>query len=256
MSTFNDLYRGLAMEKIKIKRTFVIWLALFAPAFVVITAFVAAYTDGDRFYGPGINPWVNFSGHVLVGWALFVFPIYVALQSALYAAVEHNNRAFGYLFSLPVPKWSIYASKLLVLTALVGLSHVALYGFAEGAGWLLGVLKPHYGFQHYTLREVLSRAALWMFLAGWGMIAIQMYVATRFSSFIIPAGIGLFATMAGAISRGFAASRFSPYLWPICFLNNSLELKDWHYLYVLLSIAAYVTCAVAGGMVLSRKNIW
>lgn len=255
MNALSYLWRSLLMEKIKVSRALVLWLAFFAPAFVVLVAFVAAYVDGDKFYKPGINPWLNFSGHVLVGWALFVFPIYVSLQSALYAAVEHQNRAFAYLYSLPVPRWSIYVSKLLVLTALTGLSHVALYGFAEAAGWLLGLLKPHYGFQNYSMHEVLSKATLLMFLAGGGIMVIQLFISMQFASFIIPAGFGLFATMAGVISRGFAISIASPYLWPICFLNNSLDMADWRYSYLLTSLAVFVLGAVASIQVLNRKDI-
>lgn len=255
MNSFSYLSRSVAMEKIKIKNTLVPWLALFAPLFVVTVAFVAAYADGDRFYGPDINPWDNFSGHILVGWALFVFPIYVSLQSALYSAMEHQNHAFAYLYSLPVPKWSIYAGKLLILTGLISLSHAALYGFSEMAGWLLGILKPRYGFQSYSMHEVLSKASLLMFLVGGGMIVIQLYISMEFASFIVPAGLGLFATMAGAISRGFAISKASPYLWPIGFLNNSLQMADWQYSYLWIGLAVYVSGALASIVLISRKDI-
>nr|WP_295926388.1 ABC transporter permease [uncultured Dyadobacter sp.] len=255
MNALSYLWRSLLMEKIKVSRTLVLWLAFFAPAFVVLVAFVAAYADGDKFYKPGVNPWLNFSGHVLVGWALFVFPIYVSLQSALYAAIEHQNRAFAYLYSLPVPRWSIYASKLLVLTVLTGLSHVALYGSAEAAGWLLGLLKPHYGFQNHSMHEVLLKATLRMFLGGGGIMVIQLFISIQFASFIIPAGFGLFATMAGVISRGFTISTASPYLWPICFLNNSLDMTDWRYSYLLVSIVVFVLGAVVSIQVLNRKDI-
>lgn len=254
MINFHYLLRTLAMERIKIKNTLVPWLALFAPLFVVFVALVAAYVDGDRFYGPGINPWTNFSGHILVGWALFVYPVYVSLQSALYAAVEHQNRAFAYLYSQPIPKWSIYAGKFLVLTGLVGLSHFALYVFAETAGWLLGILKPGYGFQFYSMHRLLSQASILMFLTGGGMIVIQLYISIRFTSFMVPAGVGLFATMAGAISRGFSVSQVSPYLWPICFFNNSLELSDWRYLYLWMGLAASIVGAWVSNWLISKNS--
>lgn len=253
MKNLTYLFRSLAMEKIKIKHTLVMWLPLFAPLFVVLVAFVAAYADGDRFYGPGINPWVNFSGHVLVGWALFVYPIYVSLQSALYAAVEHQNHTFDYLYSLPVPKWSIYAGKLLVFTGLIGLSHLALYTFAEAAGWVLGILKPGYGFQFYSMHQMLFKASVLMFLAGGGMMIVQLYISIRFAGFIVPVVIGLFATMVGAISRGFAVSQISPYLWPICFLNNSLEMTDWRYLYLWIGLMVYILGALVSTQLDNRR---
>jgi hypothetical protein len=247
------LLRGLAMEKLKISNTLVPWLTLSAPLFVVAVAFVASYSGGDKVYRPGINPWENFSSHVLVGWSLFVFPIYLSLQSALYAGIEHQTRAWAYLYSLPVPKWAIHVPKLIVLSVLIAISHMALFLLAEGAGWILGLVRPAYGFQYYSMHKILATASVSLFVAGLGMIALQWLISLYFESFLVPAALGLFATMAGAVSRGFVASDVSPYLWPTAFLNATLNMNEWRFSYVVVSLLFCVLTSTTGIWLLRRK---
>ncbi|TLV02479.1 ABC transporter permease [Dyadobacter luticola] len=240
MNIAAHLLSGLAMERLKIKRTMVVWLAVFAPAFVVVVAFVAGYADGEKFYKPGVNPWFNFSEHILAGWSLFIFPIYVSLLSALYAGIEHQNRAWGYIYSLPMLKSSIYLSKLVVLTALIALSHVVLFVSGSLAGNLMGVLKPAYGFQDFTMPTFMPQACIWICICGLGMTVIQLLISLWFESFIVPAGFGLFATLTGAIARSFQVSHFSPYLWPFVFLNFTLDVQKWDYPILGKSFLLYV----------------
>jgi len=249
----NYLLRGFRIEKLKISNTLVPWLALSAPLFVVIVAFVASYSGGDKVYGPGINPWENFSGHVLVGWSLFVFPIYLSLQSALYAGIEHQIGAWAYLYSLPIPKWATHVSKLIILATLMAASHLALFFLAEGAGWILGLVRPAYGFQHYSMHHLLATASVSLFVAGLGMITLQWLISLYFKSFLVPAGLGLFATMAGAVSRGFVASDVSPYLWPTALLNATLEMNEWRFGYLLISLLFCVLISTMGIWLLRRK---
>ncbi|UFH57630.1 ABC transporter permease [Spirosoma sp. KNUC1025] len=254
MNAATDLINCLGMERLKLKGTLVIWLAIFAPGFVVVVAFVAGYADGERFYQPGVNPWNNFCEHLLAGWSLFIFPLYISLLSALYAALEHQNRAWGYLYSLPVLKSSIYLSKLLVLTALIVLSHTALFVLGFCAGSLIGLLKPAFGFQNYAMSAFMPVACLHLFVCGLGMIVIQLLISLWYPSFIIPAGFGLFATLAGAIARSFQVSHFSPYLWPFVFLNNTLGVNNWNYAILGWSVCTYLLGAYISMFFLGRRS--
>jgi hypothetical protein len=242
------------MERLKIKRTLVIWLAILAPAFVVIVAFGAGYANGEQFYRTGVNPWINFCEHLLAGWSLFIFPLYVSLLSALYAAIEHQNRAWGYVYSLPVPKRSIYLSKLVVLTVLVALSHLALLLFGLSAGALMGLLKPAYGFEDFAMPAFMPLACVHLVVCGLGVMVIQLLISLWFSSFIVPAGLGLLATLASAIARSFPVSHYSPYLWPFVFLNNTLHVKDWNYAILVWSVSVYILGAAISVFLLGQRS--
>lgn len=255
MRRLTYLKRSLIMEHIKIKSTLVPWLAFFAPAFVVVVAFVASYTGGDKVYRSGVDPWIDFTGHILVGWSLFVYPIYVSLQSALYAGIEHQNKAWAYQCSLPVPKWSIYVSKLITLSLLIAISHIVLLGLSQAGGLLLAAMKPQYGFQHFSMHRVLVVGSALLFFSGLGMAAIQLLISIRFENFLIPASLGLFATMVGAVSRGFSISNGSPYLWPTNLLNGTLEMHDWQYIYLLAAVGAYAVIGCAGVGLFGQKPV-
>jgi hypothetical protein len=254
MNALTYLITSLGMERLKIKGTLIVWLSIFAPAFVVVVAFMAGYTNGEKFYQTGVNPWINFCEHLLAGWSLFIFPVYVSLLSALYAALEHQNRAWGYLYSLPVPKSSIYLSKLFVLSALIALSHVMLVFFGLGAGWLMGQLKPAYGFQGFTMPGFMPLACMNLFVCGLGVIVIQLLISLWYPGFIIPAGLGLFATLASAIARSLPVSRFFPYLWPFAFLANTLQVNRWNYTILLWSVSVYVLGSMISLFLLGRRS--
>ncbi|GAB4038640.1 ABC transporter permease [Spirosoma gilvum] len=254
MNALTYLITSVEMERLKINRTLIVWLSLFAPAFVVVVTFMAGYTNGEKFYQPEVNPWINFCEHLLAGWSLFIFPLYVSLLSALYAALEHQNRAWGYVYSLPVPKSSIYLSKLFVLSALIALSHVLLVFFGLGAGWLLGQLKPAYGFQDFTIPAFMPLACMNLFVGGLGVIVIQLLISLWYPGFIIPAGVGLFATLASAIARTLPVSHFSPYLWPFAFLANTLQVNHWNYTILGWSVSVYVLGAMISLLLLGRRS--
>ncbi|QHV95376.1 ABC transporter permease [Spirosoma endbachense] len=255
MSIQSYFTRSLTIEILKAKGTLVLWLALVAPLFVVGVAFTASYLEGYKFYHKGVNPWIEFTGHILVGWSLFIFPIYVSLQSALVSAIEHQADTWKSVYSLPLPKWSVFYAKLALFTGLLAISHLVLFGFAEGAGWLLSELKPHYNFQLFTIRPVLAQACFNILLSGLGMASLQFYIGLRFRSFIIPAGFGLFITLAGVISRSQPISRASPYLSPINFFHNATQADGWHYGYVYISLLTYILGAIAGFLSTSQRDV-
>ncbi|MBO9637446.1 MAG: ABC transporter permease [Siphonobacter aquaeclarae] len=230
----------------KLKGTRVIWLAAIAPFFVVITAWLAAFLNGDRMYVRGVNPWIDFTGHVLIGWTLFVFPIYVSLLSALFHSIEHRADMWKMVYSLPIPRVVVYFVKFLLFTAIVFFSHILLWGMAESGGWLLGIVRPSLDFQYYSLHRVLFEGCSGCFLAGLGVVAIQFFLGFRYSSFLVPAGMGLLITMTGAISRSWPVSQASPYLWAVLFFNSSIDVHNWQYIFILLGIATYCLVGLAG----------
>ncbi|RRB01151.1 ABC transporter permease [Larkinella rosea] len=255
MKQLDYFTRSFAQERLKAKGTQVVWLAILAPVFVVVVAFMASYLDGNRLYQHNVNPWLAYSTHILIGWTLFVFPIYTSLQSALVHAIEHQSQTWKTVYSLPMPKWSVYVSKLVVLTGLILLSHLLVFGLAEGGGWLLGMLKPQYGFQLFSLHRVLAEGCFASLLSGLGMIAVQFYLGMRFSSFILPAGFGLMVTLTGAISRSLPISRASPYLWPVLVFNSSIQTDDWQYTYVWIGMLTFLLAGIGGFLAIARRDV-
>lgn len=110
------------------------------------------------------NPWMMiWSRYTLPIFAL-VFPLAVVILSYLICEIEFQNNNIRSLFSLPVVRWKLYLSKILVLFLLILILCIVTWlGFIL-CGYLFGVLVPAYRFTDYTIwipsAQIISRALL------------------------------------------------------------------------------------------------
>lgn len=256
MTTIWQYYaRNLSVETIKCKRTFVLLLAAGAPFFIVFLFFNVLYFKGHEMVKPGANPWPVLLVQIMQVWALLFFPLYISLQSALYNGLEHQANTWKHVYSLAVPKWSVYAGKFTLFTVLITVSMLLLFLFIQLAGWLLGVLKPGLGFGQYTDDALIARDCFKIFLAGLGVTAVQFYVSLRFRNFILPSAFGLLMTItAVALLRWDHINKF-PYAWPmVTWFRGRTE----HGLFtpeIYFSLALFVAAALAGYFDTARRDV-
>ena len=138
---------ALKAEALKMKRTLVLWLAFLAPLVVVVFILVGYLDRGKEWLGTGLeNAWIEFAQSVDIFWALLMLPLFITLQTALLAGLEHQSEQWKHLYALPVPRWTVVAAKQAVTAALIGLSHLMLICLTLLGGWLLWLLRPGLGF--------------------------------------------------------------------------------------------------------------
>jgi hypothetical protein len=251
-----DLGRSLSVELLKCRRTLVFWLAAGAPFFMVFLAFNITYFQGEGFIQPGTNPWGNFLYIIRELWGFFFFPMYIALQSVLLLSIEHQSNTWKYLYSLAVPRWTVYFGKLLLSVGLVCFCVAMLYVFTELAGLLLALLKPGLGFDNYNITLLLLRGHAKMVLAGLGIVAVQHLISYRYANFLVPAAVGFAMTVAGIALIGQNAHQYLPYSFP------ALALKDDNMTYVAvfnqwvyLSLAVFVSVSTLGYWAVARQDV-
>jgi hypothetical protein len=109
-----------------------------APLFITFISFNVFYFKGHEIVKPGQDPWPHLMSNVLQIWSLLFFPLTITLQSALYPAIEHQSNTWKHVYSLAVPRWSVYAGKLTLFTALLAVTMVLLFALTEGRGRLAG----------------------------------------------------------------------------------------------------------------------
>ncbi len=234
-----DLGRSLSVEVLKCRRTLVFWLAAGAPFFMVFLAFNVTLFQGEGFIKKGDNPWGYFVHIIRELWGYFFFPMYIALQSVLLLDIEHQSNTWKYVYSLAVPRWTVYWGKLLLSVGLVCGCIVMLYVFTEGAGLLLAVLRPEFGFGKYSISLLLLRGYSKLVLAGLGIVAIQHVSCFRYHNFLFPAAFGFAMTMTGITLGGQQVIEYLPYSFP------ALALKDDNMAYVaLFNRPVYLSLAV------------
>jgi hypothetical protein len=224
-----DLVRATRVELLKLRRTLALAVALIVPLVVIVmtTVLVLSRDAGTRL-GGSANPWdtvmLNF---VLFLWCIVALGPFVALETALLAGLEHQENGWRHLFALPVSRWSIYAAKLVVAAGLIVLSSVVLdLGFAA-EGIVIVTFRPDLGLTLPIPWSSLIGRSVEFTLAAALALAIQSWVATRWHSFPLAAGLGIVGSIAGLIlsisPRAASIARFFPWSLPFISLSRSAD---------------------------------
>jgi hypothetical protein len=260
------LERALRAEMLKAKRTLALWLALIAPA-VVIAVQVAMIWDRQAYYrqnGVARGAWMEYGAQTMVLWGLLMLPLFVTLETALVGQWEHASAGWKHLFSLPVPRGAIYAAKQIVGMLLIELSILVLTALIVVSGLSMRLWLPGLGFEAAVPLRPFVEYALAMFVGAWLVIAIQTWVAQRWSSFAVACGVGVAMTVAGVLVIQSDWAGYYPWTLPVIVangfseeamqtLNGFTDGLPWREL--LLGTLGGLLFAVWGGRNVTRRDV-
>lgn len=191
---------SLAVEAVKLRRSLALLLVLVAPLLIAVFIFFNLL----RMEKP--MPWDMTLKTSAAIWAFFMLPMSVTALTALVAHTEHGPRAWDYLRALPVPRWHLYAAKAFGVLTLVAAMSVALAAMTLAATYAATWAKPSIapiGTPDLVAYGVLLAR---IFFAAWLLIAVQLWIALRYASFVpaLAAGIGgtFFAVVATSAKFG------------------------------------------------------
>jgi hypothetical protein len=247
-----SLYRALSAETLRLKRTLALAMVVVAPLFVVVVyALLLQQTAASRSLD-GV-PWSDLLGGTTELWFLLMLPLYVALQTALLAHIEHTQQTWKHTFALPIPRWAVYCAKFLMALALLAVSSVVLGVGAIPAGASLRAVDPSIGLAGPLPWGESMHLAMQVFLISWLLVALHGWVALRWSSVVVALGFGIVGMVAGALSR--ESPRWSPWIpWA---LPQSVIAGEPSRLWLALGLGALGGCAVMALAVwdLSRREV-
>jgi hypothetical protein len=144
-------------------------------------------------------------------WGFLMMPLYITLQTALIAGLDHSENQWKALFARPVPRWTIYVAKLLTVMAMMAVSVTILVCGIVAAGAALRHLTSEVRFgSAIPLATIVSEAAQITALAFLSL-TIQHWVGLRWRSFSVAVGFGIVAIVAGFAMR-LAAGQYGG--WP------------------------------------------
>ena len=241
----NLLARALWAEILKLKRTLTLWMVVIAPLVVVgLISLLIYFQAGPKKHYESDEAWRTFISGIVGLWSLLMLPLFVTLESALLAGLEHNEKQWKYLFTLPVPRWTIYLAKLLVCLMMVTVCTFILGIGIMGAGIILGQLLPQFKtfWRDIPWLEIF-RGVVLTSVAAWLIVAIHTWVSLRWRSFTVSVGFGMSATIIGfLLSQSDKWGKFYPWSLPANTFTNGGE----NMLFALLF--SIVGCIVAGGL--------
>jgi ABC-2 type transport system permease protein len=192
-------FRVLSTECLKLKRTLALWMVLVAPLVTVLLGFVVAYKNAPVLVRDGKDAWTPLVGQSIRAWTLLMMPLFVTLETALLAGLEHTGKNWKSLLALPAPRWTVYISKLVVTIALLWAAHAVLIGGTIGSALLQKQLHPALNLGQMPLSPFVVPMAT-ISVSTLLAVAIQHWVSLRWSSHSVAMGFGMCAMFIGVFA--------------------------------------------------------
>jgi hypothetical protein len=203
----------------------------------------------------GENPWdmiFQIQATVIV---TILIPFFIILFTSLIMQIEHRSGGLKNLFSLPVPKWSVYYGKLTAVLISVFVTYALFSVFVLIGGYLAGIIFPELKYTSFTPDYLdLFKTLGTSFVALLGILGLQFWLSFRMKNFIIPLSIGMVLAITGLVLGNFPKdSIYFPYAYNMLtkpFLKGEIdEMFLWY------SIGFFILTTTIGFIDISRKNV-
>lgn len=200
---------AIAVEACKLRRSLALLLATAAPTLIAVFIFFNLLrTDKPA-------PWAMSLSASAAIWAFFMLPMSVTALTALIAHTEHGTRAWDHLRALPLPRWHLYAAKAVCVLAVVAAMSLLLAALSSLAVVAAGWWKPAVAatgipdFTGYLL--LLGR----IFAAALLLVAVQLWLALRFASFVPALATGIGGTFFAVVATSAKLGTVLPWQMPV-----------------------------------------
>lgn len=200
---------ALAVEAWKLRRSLALVLAAVAPLLIAVFMFFnATRLEQPMSWGIALQSAAGI-------WAFFMLPMSVTALTALVAHTEHGPRSWDYLRALPLPRWHLYAAKALcvlgVVAAMSLLLGVLTVFAVELAGWWKPVVAPAGAPDVAGFALLLAR----IFVASWLLVAVQLWIALRYASFVPALATGIGGTFFAVVATSAKVGMLLPWQIPV-----------------------------------------
>ncbi len=232
----------------KIKNTWALWLSVLAPLSSIGMTFLVFFFKGHLMLKPGTDPWMMWAGNNFAATAQLLVPLYLALITALVNGTEHQSGGWKQLYALPVPRWWVFLNKFLLQFGLMLLAYVVFWLGVLAGGYLLGLVRPGLGFQHFHHVQSISLNAFRILVGSLFIFTLQFCISFRFKSIALSIGLGILFTLAFLIGSRWEHIGYYPYSWP--YFSSAYNLKEAQ---VFVPQMGY---SLAGSLVLFLLGLW
>lgn len=196
-------------ELLKLRRSLVLLVTLASP--VCVTAFAAAaLATRSR-----TVQWERFLDEGLAMWSFFMLPMSVTAITALLAQLEHGSRMWNHLLVLPQRRSTLLVAKVAVATLLLIAMQLFVYAGLYTAGWLVGALIPGHKLVGDRQFDDMAAGMLRMAAGAMPMLVLQLWVALRWRSFVVPLVIGILGTFFALVITASNVKLYIPWLLQI-----------------------------------------
>lgn len=240
-------WRALTAERVKLSNTLAFRMCFIAPALVVaLCVLQLLFSRGSALTPDPAQAWKVYAQGVLVLWAFLMLPLYVTLQAALLAGLEHNERQWKHLLALPLPRGAHYLAKWIVLAGMVLLATAVLAALIPLGGYVLMHTRNPLGLSGMPPWEYLISRSACIYAASLLIVGLHAWISIRWSSFTVAVAAGMSATVAGfLIAQSDRFGHWYPWSMPLQVLAG--EGKH---------ISFVVTAGLCGGLLALLAGLW
>ncbi len=250
-----QLISVIRVELLKLRRTLAFWLALLIPASIIGLQFFVYLRQGLPQLNIEYTGWQLIIQQTMVIWALVMLPLYITLQTALVAGVEHNQHTWKSLFTQPVPRWMIVLGKQFTNLLLFGIAMLVMFLLMPLMGLALRAIKPGIGISAQVPWLPLLKLCALVFAGGWLMTMINTWVAINWQNFVVAVGIGIITTVCGMFVIDSEIGPFYPWALPggvaNKFLSNGYDLQV-----VLFGLLGGVVMLIITNLLVCKKPVY
>lgn len=236
----HTLPRCLRAEITKLRGSLALLLCVVAP--VVVAVLMALIFNR---HGGGDLPWRMYLMGNAATWAFFMLPMTVTALTVLVAQMEHGPRMWNHLLALPIPRRHVFFAKANVVMLLCAGMTVVLALLAPLLGFISDALTPDRGLTGPLGWGELLRVLLRIYASAWLLVAIQLWAALRWRSFVPPLALGIGGTFVAVAATGSELGPYFPWLIPA----NALAADP-------SSVTIALVIGTAGGAACTAAMAW
>jgi ABC-2 type transport system permease protein len=190
-------------------------------------------------------------------WAILMLPLYVILQSALLASLDHAGGQWRSILARPLPRWTFYTAKLTFVIgfAVVGSALLALGIALDGA--ILPQMQQDVVFASPIPWDTIFHKCAQVLGLAFAGLAIQNWISLRWQSFSVAMAAGIVLLVLGVFAGAVGQStdsllRFFPSALPTLIMaRNAANIAVG----LRVSIVLGVLVAVAAGIDFCRREV-
>jgi hypothetical protein len=259
-----SFFISLASEFYKSKKTLAFWSAVLLPLLICALMSWGFVSQAPKIsHDPGAVLWFRYMSAILGTMGVLLLPILVIYNTYAITNMEYKGDTWKSLFSLPLSKFSIYASKYAYIVLLTFITMALFVVFIILTGHGIQLIKPELKFGDYNPNNIIFRSFSKLFLSAIGIISIQFLMNLMWNDFLKPFGIGFLLTIMGIItaSVGWKYADYFPYAFPNLTVTNITHTKGDFNKMIIFDTAIYnsLICGavvfVIGYFLVARKTI-
>jgi hypothetical protein len=247
---------SLQSEFYKSRKTLGFWSAILLPLILMLLVSFGFFIKADKLAAmPPLAIWAQFAGIPMGIMGTLLLPMFIVFVAYSVNSIEHKSDTWKTLFTLPIPKWSIYSAKFLYAVFLIFLSLMLFATFTWAFGNLLGAIQPKLKFSGYHMEKELFQVYFKLFLASMGILSLQFIMSLLWKDFLKPMGIGL------VTAAKWEYAYTLPYSQPLlAIMGMSKKIKnsvgfEIFTTDVLYSLGTAIVIFIIGYFIVERKSI-